>query len=80
MREVHKNYKMTEENKIDQYIENFFNGLKLTGEESPARYIGQEGKRLLKDLNTAFGDSPANKIALTEYYRLLEWGKSRSKF
>tara|TARA_R100000458_G_scaffold5219_1_gene4251 strand:+ start:1412 stop:8209 length:6798 start_codon:yes stop_codon:yes gene_type:complete len=66
---------MAEENKIDQYIENFLNGLKITGEESPARYIGQEGKRLLADLNTTFGDSPANKIALTEYYRkLLEWG------
>ena len=44
---------MTEENKIDQY-KNFFNGLKLTGEESPARYIGQEGKRLLKRFKYSF--------------------------
>ena len=39
---------MAEENKIDQYIENFLNGLKITGEESPARYIGQEGKDYLQ--------------------------------
>jgi len=63
-----------DENKLDQYIANFLNGKKLTGEETRADYIGQEGKRLAEDLKILYGQDEQINIALYAYYKeLLVW-------